>query len=76
MFIEVILARTGSELSEVRYGEEQWQWFRGHAAALEFAAAFAASLERSKGEKAFVSVCRPDGTWAPLKDVGPFITGD
>jgi hypothetical protein len=68
MFIEVVLARTERELSEVRYADEL-QWFRSHAAALQFATGYAASIERSQGRKVFVSVCQPDGTWVSLVDI-------
>jgi hypothetical protein len=68
MFIEVVLARTDAEFSEVRYANAQLQWFRSHAAALRFAASYAASLEQNQ-TKAFVSVCQPDGSWVPLQEV-------
>jgi hypothetical protein len=75
MFIEVILAKTEVEFSEVRYADEQLQWFKSHAAALQFAASYAATLEQTQKKKAFVSVCRPDGTWVPLHDVVPGAAG-
>lgn len=67
--IEVILAPTEHELSEVRCDGSAINWFRERTTALAFADHFAHALQRRVGIKPFVSVCQADGTWVAMDDL-------
>jgi hypothetical protein len=67
--IEVILAPTEHELSEVRCDGAAINWFRDRTTALAFADHFALALQRRLGTRPFVSVCQTDGTWVAMHDL-------
>ena len=64
--IEVILAPTAHELSEVRFNGEAINRFYDRTAALAFAEHYAIALEQESGSKPFVSVCGIDGVWVAM----------
>jgi hypothetical protein len=69
--IEVVLAPTAHELSEVRCDGAAIKWFSEHAAALAFAARYASAMKGDDGATPFVSVCRTDGKWVALSELAP-----
>jgi hypothetical protein len=69
--IEVILAPTTHELSEVRFDGEAVNRFYDHTAALAFAEHYAMAVEQEDGAKPFISVCGIDGIWVALAHMTP-----
>lgn len=67
--IEVVLAPTERELSEVRCDGAVVKWFSEHVAALAFAERYAAAMDRGDGAAPFISVCQADGRWVALREL-------